>query len=111
MEDIFISIINYLDFLISSIKPKKRIFIAVDGVAPRAKNENQRHRRFHAAKGIHDNINFLTETLKITPGYMAFKFNSISPGTEFMYELVGHLHTYVKKKIHEDTSWRNIKVF
>ena len=42
---------------------------------------------------------------------MAFKFNSISPGTEFMYELVGHLHTYVKKKIHEDNKWQNIKVF
>lgn len=86
MDEIFISIMNYINFLVNTIKPNKRIFIAVDGVAPRAKNENQRHRRFHKAKEIDDHMKFLTTTLETTPGEMSFKFNSITPGTEFMFE-------------------------
>merc|ERR1711957_1146274 len=59
MNEIFINIMNYLNFLINLVKPKKRVFIAVDGVAPRAKNENQRHRRFLAAKDMTKSASFL----------------------------------------------------
>ena len=40
MEEIFNQIMNYVHFLIRHIRPKKRIFIAIDGVAPRAKMNN-----------------------------------------------------------------------
>ncbi len=76
MNEIFINIMNYLNYLINLTKPRKRIFIAVDGVAPRAKNENQRHRRFLTAKDITKSMNFLTKTLNSEVGLMEFKHNS-----------------------------------
>lgn len=36
-EDIFADILNYINFVIKIIKPRKQIFLAIDGVAPRAK--------------------------------------------------------------------------
>ena len=37
MEAIFVDILNYTNYLINLVRPKKSIFIAVDGVAPFAK--------------------------------------------------------------------------
>lgn len=36
-DQIFLGIFNYIDHLFAKIKPKKLFFMAVDGVAPRAK--------------------------------------------------------------------------
>lgn len=45
-EQIFVDIFHYIDTLFRTIKPKKLFFMAVDGVAPRAKMNQQRGRRF-----------------------------------------------------------------
>lgn len=37
LETIFIDIVNYTNHLVNIIRPKKSIFIAIDGVAPFAK--------------------------------------------------------------------------
>jgi 5'-3' exoribonuclease 1 len=50
-EDIFKNIEGYMDMIICQIiKPKASIFIAIDGVAPRAKLNQQRGRRFRSAR-------------------------------------------------------------
>lgn len=63
--------IEYINDLINFCNPKK-IFVAVDGVAPFAKQNQQRQRRFLSAKSIVDK-NF-------SPAW-------ITPGTKFMYDL------------------------
>lgn len=45
-EKIFADIFHYVEVLFRIIKPRKVFFMAVDGVAPRAKMNQQRGRRF-----------------------------------------------------------------
>jgi 5'-3' exoribonuclease 1 len=74
-EDIFASIFSYVDHLFGKIRPKKLFFIAVDGVAPRAKMNQQRSRRFRAAKEARE----ATERVK-SKGVKIFDSNCITPG-------------------------------
>ena len=48
-EQMFIAIFNYIEHLFGKIKPKQLFFMAIDGVAPRAKMNQQRARRFRTA--------------------------------------------------------------
>lgn len=49
-EEVWINIMKAIDEIVHSIKPRKILFMAVDGVAPRAKMNQQRARRFKSAK-------------------------------------------------------------
>jgi 5'-3' exonuclease len=110
LEEIFVSIINYTNFVINIIKPRKTLFIVIDGVSPRAKMNNQRNHRFMNSKRQRTFDEFLLNTLKISPEMVYFKNHSISPGTEFMIELNRHIRFLIQRKIHEDENWRHLKI-
>ena len=110
MDEIFSAIYNYINFLVNHVRPRKRIYIAIDGVAPKAKMNNQRQRRYHSARANKSLNEFLTEELHSDQGIVSFKNNSITPGTEFMIDLITQIKFFIKRKIHEDDNWKNIEV-
>ena len=78
MEYIF----AYTEFVVDTIQPKKLCYISIDGVAPRNKLNQQRSRRYLAAKD---------RQLQIENGFNhligGFDRNLITAGTEFMFRL------------------------
>lgn len=80
-RDVFLELTKSIDELIGAIRPKL-LFIAVDGVAPQAKINQQRARRFSSEGGVKG----------------IFDSNAISPGTQFMEHLHDNLTRWVKTK-------------
>ncbi|XP_013910312.1 PREDICTED: 5'-3' exoribonuclease 1 isoform X3 [Thamnophis sirtalis] len=110
-DKIFADIFHYLEVLFRIIKPRKVFFMAVDGVAPRAKMNQQRGRRFRSAKEAEDKIKKALEKGEILPTESRFDSNCITPGTEFMARLHEHLKYFVNMKISTDKSWQGITVY
>lgn len=78
-------------------------------MAPKAKMNNQRQRRYHSTRSNKSLNEFLTDELNTSPGVISFKNNSISPGTEFMMELIDKIKYFIKRKIYEDDNWKNVR--
>merc|ERR1719433_624673 len=49
-SDMFNTMFTFLSWIIDHIRPKQILYLAVDGVAPRAKMNQQRARRFMSAR-------------------------------------------------------------
>ncbi|KAL1920326.1 uncharacterized protein VTP21DRAFT_1472 [Calcarisporiella thermophila] len=109
-DEIFIAIFNYIDHLFLKIKPKKLFFMAIDGVAPRAKMNQQRSRRFRTARDAAERIRLARQRGEELPEEAPFDSNCITPGTEFMAKLSKQLQYFVTKKVSEDANWRDIDV-
>lgn len=74
-----------LDRLIDIVRPTKTLYLAIDGVAPRAKMEQQRIRRYKSGYERH-----ATEQLYAqhqTPAPVSWDRNAITPGTIFLFKL------------------------
>ena len=75
-----------IDFYVDTLKPRDRVFIAFDGVAPVAKLSQQRDRRYKS---------WYTSQIQRDIEGVAYKeswnTSAITPGTEFMKKL----NTYV----------------
>jgi 5'-3' exonuclease len=110
-ETIGISIIRQviakIEYYISIIEPQKTVIVAFDGVAPVAKLEQQRQRRYKSAYQNEISRQIFKKTTA-DPWNTA----AITPGTIFMSELntmvKNHFDTVNKSK--EDTSLRHILV-
>lgn len=105
----FVAIFNYIEHLFDLIKPKKFFFMAIDGVAPRAKMNQQRARRFRSALDAEVARKKAREAGLVVPDD-PFDSNAITPGTEFMAKLTMQLKYFINRKVSEDTSWQNIEV-
>ena len=110
-EKIFADICRYLEFLFTMIKPQKVFFIAIDGVAPRAKMNQQRGRRFKSAKAAAEQEAAAVKRGEKLPDTDRFDSNCITPGTEFMARLDNVLNHFIQYKVSSDPNWQSVTVY
>ncbi|KAG7136829.1 hypothetical protein HYQ45_018876 [Verticillium longisporum] len=107
------------------VRPRKLLMIAVDGVAPRAKMNQQRSRRFRSAQEAQEKEVDKQELLKLlkqqnggilppetleSMNKKAFDSNSITPGTPFMDTLATSLRYWCAYKLNTDPAWARLKI-
>ncbi|KAL1513316.1 hypothetical protein ABEB36_002738 [Hypothenemus hampei] len=109
-EKIFQDIFHYIEVLFRMIRPQKLFFMAIDGVAPRAKMNQQRGRRFRAAKDAVKQEQEAQKKGETLPTEARFDSNCITPGTVFMARLHEQLKYFCTEKISNDPLWRDVKV-
>lgn len=108
-EEVWAAIMKSIDEVVHTIKPRRLVYLAVDGVAPRAKMNQQRARRFRSAKDAHMLREQLAREGKEAPEL--FDSNQISPGTQFMHELNRQLEFFVQYKINTDPLYQKVSIF
>jgi 5'-3' exoribonuclease 2 len=88
-----------VDRLVAVVRPRKLLVIAFDGVAPRAKMNQQRARRYLAVKERENEVAAqaaVALTWGLEPPAEHFDHNAITPGTEFMADLGLRLREYAE---------------
>lgn len=105
----FAKIFDFLDKLVQLVRPQKLLYLAIDGVAPRAKMNQQRARRFRAAQQLKDQLSKAAKKGEDVPAH-PFDSNCITPGTEFMAKLTQYLRYYIRSRLGEDALWRTPKI-
>ena len=86
---IIVEVIKQIDEYICFINPTKTVFIAFDGVAPFAKMEQQRKRRYRTSF-----VSNLLNTLEPTSSVNEWNTSHITPGTHFMQKLSNQIVSY-----------------
>ncbi|KAK5852569.1 hypothetical protein PBY51_006422 [Eleginops maclovinus] len=117
-DEMMVAIFEYIDRLFNIVRPRRVLYMAIDGVAPRAKMNQQRSRRFRASK---EGAELVEEKTRIREeviqrgGYLPpeqikerFDSNCITPGTEFMDNLAQCLRYYVADRLSNDPGWKNV---
>ena len=121
-DEIFNNIDNYINRLFNIVRPRKLLFMAIDGVAPRAKMNQQRARRFRSAKDAEyerlvkiaeakkaDNKEAL-DVLTDQDYFVKHDTNVITPGTRFLRNLTKHLREFIQNQQRNVDAWKNISV-
>ena len=90
------SVVEYIKYILTYAEPTELLFIAIDGVAPRAKMQQQRFRRFKTAKEKKDTIK-MYEKYKTPYEKSDWDTNAITPATPFMTNLSKYLKNELKK--------------
>ena len=112
-NEIYAEICEVINQIVHLIKPKNLLMISVDGVAPRAKMNQQRIRRFRKELNLKKEKEEQSKEIQeneIKDDKILFDSNAISPGTKFMFHLTYYLKNYIseQKKVNED--WMGIEV-
>ncbi|KAF1740714.1 LOW QUALITY PROTEIN: hypothetical protein MXB_4571 [Myxobolus squamalis] len=123
----FEEITKYIDRILNIVRPRKLVYFAIDGVAPRAKMNQQRSRRFRASRdqkfyylfpiNQEDALTHMRDIVK-QKGYtvpdvvekVPFDSNCITPGTKFMSDLTKYLQEYISMKLKSAPAWQDLLI-
>ena len=118
-DEMFANCAELLDEVMDLMRPRRVLYLAIDGVAPRAKMNQQRSRRFRSAQErteINESKELLRKQFHVE-GLMApppkppsWDHNVITPGTPFMERLARFLRHFVAKRLHSHPLWRGLAV-
>ncbi|XP_055908487.1 5'-3' exoribonuclease 2 homolog isoform X2 [Eupeodes corollae] len=120
-DEMMVAIFECIDRLFGIVRPRKLLYMAIDGVAPRAKMNQQRSRRFRAAK---ESVEKRLEMERVRSELLAkgcvlppekpkeehFDSNCITPGTPFMQRLSECLSYYIHERMNNNPAWKGLKV-
>ncbi|KAJ5658725.1 5'-3' exoribonuclease 2 [Penicillium longicatenatum] len=125
-QEMMLEIFKYTDRVVNMVRPRKLLMIAIDGVAPRAKMNQQRSRRFRSAQEAQENDEKKEELQKLLAKQRAAKgeeavmqeqvvhktwdSNVITPGTPFMDILAASLRYWIAYKLNTDPAWEKMKI-
>ncbi|GMM31100.1 ssRNA exonuclease [Martiniozyma asiatica (nom. inval.)] len=120
-EEMMLEVFKYTDRIMNIARPRKVLMIAVDGVAPRAKMNQQRSRRFRSAKDAEiahqekeremDKMRSLGKDIDdAVQNKKAWDSNSITPGTPFMDILAQALKYWTAHKVSTEPGWENLQI-
>ncbi|KAJ5725487.1 5'-3' exoribonuclease 2 [Penicillium malachiteum] len=125
-QEMMLEIFKYTDRVVNMVRPRKLLMIAIDGVAPRAKMNQQRSRRFRSAQEAKENDEKKEELQKLLARQRAergedsvmeeqavhktWDSNVITPGTPFMDILAASLRYWISYKLNTDPAWEKLKI-
>jgi 5'-3' exoribonuclease 2 len=123
-DEVIKSIFDSIDRIFSIVRPRKLLYMSIDGVAPRAKLNDQRSRRFLESKDALDkaeqiarkkseiiaNGGLLPKDQNQQEKIQRFDGNCITPGTPFMSRLANCLRYFIYNRMNKNVAWRSIKV-
>lgn len=120
-EEMMVEVFKYTERVVNMARPRKLLMMAIDGVAPRAKMNQQRSRRFRAAQEASEKEEERKEAIKLfeamghpvseaTQNKKSWDSNAITPGTPFMDLLAASLRYWVAHKLNTDPGWKDVQV-
>ena len=118
-KKIYFDVCEVIKKIVHLIKPKELLIISVDGVAPRAKMNQQRIRRFRKEMNNlleekekeNEKINKENENKNESENEnILFDSNAISAGTKFMFNLTTYMKEYIINEKKKNSEWSSIEI-
>lgn len=118
-DDVIRSTLNTIDRIVAIVRPRRLLYIAIDGVAPRAKLNYQRSKRAlrsYTKEEIEKKRTKILSEGRYLPDAPDEKANKsfheicIKPGTAFMLRLSECLRYYIYERMNRESNWQSIKV-
>lgn len=94
---LFVRFMEGINNIINVVTPQDKLYIALDGPAPFAKQAQQRERRYKSSKNRSESG-------------MNFDPNSFTPGTLMMYDLNRYINYSIRKYMNECSKWKKIDI-
>ena len=120
-KQIYKDVFDIIKNIVHLVKPKQLLMISVDGVAPRAKMNQQRIRRFRKEmenkileeeekKNEYEKKSIIQENKNQNENEKLFDSNAISAGTKFMFNLTIYMKEYIINEKKNNNEWNNMEI-